>query len=56
LLNDYSGSVLGDSTVFSWAGCHTVAGGTTGGNGFIFSVAGVTNGGDKFVFPVAVGN
>jgi hypothetical protein len=22
LLNDQSGSVLGDSTVFSWAGCH----------------------------------
>jgi hypothetical protein len=25
LLNDQSGSVLGDSTVFSWAGCHTPA-------------------------------
>jgi hypothetical protein len=24
LLNDQSGSVLGDSTVFSWAGCHSV--------------------------------
>jgi hypothetical protein len=23
LLNDKSGSVLGDSTVFSWAGCHS---------------------------------
>jgi hypothetical protein len=23
LLNDQSGSVLGDSTVFSWAGCHS---------------------------------
>jgi hypothetical protein len=23
LLNDQSGSVLGDSTVLSWAGCHT---------------------------------
>jgi hypothetical protein len=22
LLKDQSGSVLGDSTVFSWAGCH----------------------------------
>jgi hypothetical protein len=26
LLNDQSGSVLGDSTVFSWAGCHTLQG------------------------------
>jgi hypothetical protein len=25
LLSDQSGSVLGDSTVFSWAGCHTYA-------------------------------
>jgi hypothetical protein len=24
LLNGQSGSVLGDSTVFSWAGCHNV--------------------------------
>jgi hypothetical protein len=24
LLNDQSGSVLGASTVFSWAGCHTL--------------------------------
>jgi hypothetical protein len=26
LLNDQSGSVLGNSTVFSWAGCHTTDG------------------------------
>jgi hypothetical protein len=26
LLNDQSGSVLGDSTVFSWADCHILAG------------------------------
>jgi hypothetical protein len=24
LLNDQSGLVVGDSTVFSWAGCHTL--------------------------------
>jgi transposase InsO family protein len=24
LLNDQSGLVLGDSTVFSWAGCHSI--------------------------------